>query len=393
MSFALARKIADAVLYEGYVLYPYRRSALKNRFRWQFGVVAPRGWSEHGGDPWEMQTECLVEPHGEPLLEITIRFLQIVVRDPGRPEEWEEGVERTIDLHDVGAASLIASALDVPISLPGSPIAGLVRLSAEAIDGLLKLRIRIENLTDLPSAATASRSEAMRLSLIGAHTLLAVRNGAFVSLTDPPEAARAAASSCSNLHTWPVLAGPAGSRDVLLSSPIILQDYPAIAAESPGDFCDATEIDELLTLRVMTLTDEEKREACASDTRARAIVERCDSTSPEVLERLHGAIRSIRPENVEEFFNPAGDDPDTASVAVAGGSIARGAHVRLTPKRRADSMDLFLAGRTAVVESVHQDVENKSYVAVTIDDDPAAALGVRTGRFFYFYPDELELLS
>ncbi len=104
MSFALARKIADAVLYEGYVLYPYRRSALKNRFRWQFGIVAPRAWSEHGGDPWEMQTECLVEPHGDPSLEITIRFLQIEVRDPGRPEEWEEGIERTIDLHDVASA-------------------------------------------------------------------------------------------------------------------------------------------------------------------------------------------------------------------------------------------------------------------------------------------------
>ncbi len=392
MSFALARQIADAVLYEGYVLYPYRRSALKNRFRWQFGIVAPRAWSEQGGDPWEMQTECLVEPHGDASFEITVRFLQIEVRDAGRPEEWEEGTERTIELHDVAAAGLMASALDVPITLTGSPITGFVRLSAEAVDGLLRVRIRIENLTDFPDAATASRSEAMRLSLIGAHTLISVRNGAFVPPTAPPDAARAAAGACSNLHTWPVLAGPAGSRDVLLSSPIILQDYPAIAAESPGDFCDATEIDEMLTLRVMTLTDAEKREACATDARARAIVERCDSTPPELLERLHGAIRSIRPENVEEFFNPPGDDPETASIAVAGGSIVRGVRVRLAPKRRADAMDLFLAGRTAVVESVHQDLENQSYVAVTIDDDPAAAMGIRTGRVFYFYPDELELL-
>jgi hypothetical protein len=390
MSFALARKIADAVLYEGYVLYPYRCSALKNRFRWQFGIVAPRAWSEHSGEPWEMQTECLAECGADSSFDITVRFLQIEVRNAGTPEEWEEGIERTVEVHDAAGADLRR---EVPFTLPGAPpITGRLLLESEPTDSFRKLRIRIENLTEFPGAATASRREAMRHSLIGVHTLISVRNGAFISLIDPPEHARAAARACLNLHTWPVLAGPTGSRDVLLSSPIILQDYPAIAAESPGDFCDATEIDELLTLRVLTLTDDEKREACATDPRARAIVERCESTSREAFERLHGAIRSIRPENVEEFFNPPGDDPDTASIEVAGGVAARGARVRLAPKRRADSMDLFLAGRAAVVESVHQDVEGKSYVAVTIEDDPAAALGIRTGRFFYFYPDELELL-
>ena len=389
MSFAFARKIADAVLYEGYVLYPYRRSALKNRFRWQFGIVAPRAWSEHSGEPWEMQTECLAEAGADSAFDITVRFLQVEVRNAGTAEEWEEGVERTVEVRDLAGAAIRR---EVPFTLDGEPpVSGRVLLASEPIDGFRKLRIRIENVTEFPGAATASRSDAMRLSLVGVHTLVSVRNGAFVSLIDPPESARAAARACSNLHTWPVLAGPAGSREVLLSSPIILQDYPAIAAESAGDFCDATEIDELLTLRVMTLTDEEKREACNTDPRARAIVERCESASEEDFRRLHGAIRS-RPESVEEFFNPPGDDPDTASIEVAGGVAARGARVRLAPKRRADSMDLFLAGRTAVVESVHQDVDGKTYVAVSVENDPAAALGIRTGRFFYFYPDELELL-
>jgi len=368
MSFELARKIADAVLYEGYVLYPYRRSAVKNQFRWQFGVVAPRKWSEEGGEPWEMQTECLIEPHGSPVLDVTVRFLQVQ-----GPESWEEGVERTIDPRGVSTAE----PTDVPFSITGeTPITGFVRLSAERIDGFVKFRVRIENSTEFEDQ---DRNAAMRRSLIGTHTLLSVSNGVFVSLTDPPQDARAAAAQCSNVHTWPVLVGKAPERDVLLSSPIILQDYPAIAPESQGDFCDATEIDELLTLRVMTLTDEEKREARATNGRAREIVERCDSIPPEMFERLHGAARSV-----EGFFNPPNEQPESAGIKVGGRSLSKGARVRLAPKRPADSMDLFLAGRTAVIEAVHHDVEDRVYVAVEVE-------GAGGGRYFYFYPDELEL--
>jgi hypothetical protein len=391
MTFEPARRIADAVLYEGYVLYPYRPSSAKNQFRWQFGIVAPRDWSlQTGGDPWEMQTECLVEPSGEPQLEITVRFLQVQLRDTG-PAEWEDGVERTLDFHPLRLDDLVKTPRNVPFEV--APIAGLVRLSAEAVDGLMKLCVRIENHTEFPDAAEAPRSEAMRRSLVGTHTLLAVAGGSFVSLMDPPPAAKAAAQACSNLHTWPVLVGERGARDVMLSAPIILEDYPAIAPESQGDFCDAAEIDELLTLRVMTLTDAEKREACASDDRARAIIERCDNIPPEIFERLHGAVRSLGPSSSERFFNPPDEAPEKEAVEVDGARVSRGSRVRLAPKRRADSMDLFLAGRTAVVEAVHHDVENRIYVAVTVEDDPAADIQGRVGRFFYFYPDELELVG
>jgi hypothetical protein len=387
MSFEAARRIADTVLYEGYVLYPYRPSSTKNRFRWQFGIVAPREWS---ADPWEMQTECLVERHGAAAVDITVRFLQVQ-----GPAEWEEGAERTIDVRTVLLDELAATPREVPFEIAGDPaIVGALRLSADAIDGLIKLRVRIENLTPFPGAGEAERSAAMRRSLVGAHTMLSVTEGAFVSLMDPPPEARAAARSCTNIHTWPVLAGTPGSRDVMLSSPIILEDYAAIAPESQGDFCDGTEIDEILTLRVMTLTDEEKREACASDERARRIIERCDNIPAEVFERLHGAVRSLgKPGEIEHFFNPADEMPETAAIDIEGTAVSRGTRVRLTPKRNADSMDLFLAGRTAVVEAVHRDVENRVYIAVTVEDDPAADIQGRVGRFFYFYPDELELVG
>jgi hypothetical protein len=91
-----------------------------------------------------------------------------------------------------------------------------------------------------------------------------------------------------------VLVGEEGQRNMLLSSPIILSDYPQIAPESPGDLFDGGEIDQLLILNIMSLTDEEKEEMRASDPRAREILERCESLSPEELMNLHGAIREFR---------------------------------------------------------------------------------------------------
>jgi hypothetical protein len=382
MSFEMARKIADAVLYEGYLLYPYRPLALKNRFRWQFGVIAPPAWSEAGGEPWEMQTECLVEPQSEPVVEIVVRFLQ--VRDDGGTEQ---SIERTVEMR---AVRLDERGRDLGFEIDGGTISGVVRTTVETAGPYWKLRVRIENRTPLPEAATSERTAAMRHSMIGTHTMLTICGGAFLSMTDPPPEG---AAGCCNLNTWPVLIGAEGARDVMLSSPIILPDYPAIAPESQGDFFDSTEIDELLTLRVMTLTDEEKREALAGGDRARRVIERCDNIPPEIFERLHGAIRSIEPSEHESFFNPASERPEVQAVEIGSRNVSRGERVRLLPRRNADSMDMFLAGRIARVAAVHRDVEDRVYVAVTVEDDPAADMHEAFGRFLYFYPDELELLE
>ena len=193
-----------------------------------------------------------------------------------------------------------------------------------------------------------------------------------------------------------------GGDDVMLSSPIILYDQPEIASESPGDLYDALEIDEILSLRTMTLTDEEKQEARATDPRAAAIIDRVDTMSPEMLERLHGTIRSLRevvPGRDEEraevpWWSPGADasiDPEKDSVDIRGAKVAKGSRVRLCPgARRADAQDMFLAGRMAVVEGVFLDVEDKHYLAVTLEDDPAAELHQWHGRFLYFAPDEVE---
>ena len=282
------------------------------------------------------------------------------------------------------------------------PITGVIRVAGEPMGSLIKIRIRIENLSPCAKDEKTKRTRALRHALVGAHTLLAVRDGAFISLLDPPEWARQAVTSCVNLHTWPVLVGEEEERDVMLSSPIILYDYPQVAPESPGDLFDATEIDEILALRTMTLTDDEKAEARATDSQAAAIIDRVDTLPPEILDRLHGAVRYLRkstakttdePESVP-WWDPGADasvSPETDSIQINGVIVSKGCRVRLRPGlRRSDAQDMFLQGRMATVEAVFSDVEDKQYLAVTLADDLAADLNRWHGRYLYFYPDEVE---
>jgi hydrogenase maturation protease len=303
------RAIADAVLYEGYVLWPYRRSALKNQKRWTFGGVYPRAHAErHPDDPWVMRTECLLETGGTPLVDVSVRFLQVVRRrlrdgeafvdeltvDGERHLAWDESVEREMSV-PVGGS--------VPIAIPSGEIEeppavrswealeGSVATRADRIaDGLYRLTVEVSNTTAWDGK---DREEAMRRTFCSTHAVLRAREGAFASLTDPPERLREAAAACSNRHTWPVLAGEPGSHDTLLSSPIILEDHPRIAPESPGDFFDGGEIDQMLVLNILSLTDEERAEMRDSDPRTRELLERTESLGEDELRALHGAIREF----------------------------------------------------------------------------------------------------
>ena len=149
-----------------------------------------------------------------------------------------------------------------------------------------------------------------------------------------------------------------GDDDVVLSSPIILYDHPEVAPQSPGDLYDATEIDEILALRVMTLTDEEKSEARGTDSRAAAIIDRCDDMSPETLEPPARADAPGRPASPTStgsrgadaavpWWDPAVDasvDPWTDTVLVGGVEVARARRFASGRRRRADAQDMFLAG-------------------------------------------------
>jgi hypothetical protein len=349
MNLELARKIADAVLYEGYILYPYRAQSVKNRQRFNFGVLMPRRWAERqqAGDSGRLQTECLVEG-SSPQVDIRVRFLQLISRQvaqaragdraSGRThyeakqpfeyevvpaleidgeihQTWEEAVEREIVSPPLNLAELASTpralrwnyeadeATQPLLDRDGRAVGAIIRrrgpleacvtISAERLgDDLWKVRVEVENRTPMP--VEASRPEAQLGALASAHVLLAAQSGKFISLLDPPQSFASAVAGCRNAGVWPVLVGTEGERDLMLASPIILYDYPQIAPESGGDFCDGTEIDEMLALRVMTLTDDEKRAMRSVDRRAREILERTETLAHSSLMHLHGTIRGLR---------------------------------------------------------------------------------------------------
>jgi hypothetical protein len=303
------RAIADAVLYEGYMLWPYRRSATKNQRRWTFGGVHPRGHSErHPDDAWTMRTECLLE--GGTDVRVSVRFLQVVARQvlrDGEPVDeltvagerhlsWDEAVERELALDAPGRLAIAIAAGSVEEPLPGGAIVrswealdGAVELAVEPVDdGLARVVVEIANTTPWDRD---DREAALRRTFCSTHTVLRAARGEFVSQTDPPERLRDVAAACRNVGTWPVLVD---GRHTMLSSPIILEDHPRIAPESPGDLFDGGEIDQLLVLNILSLTDEEKAEMRASDPRTREILERTEALTGDELMRLHGAIRDFR---------------------------------------------------------------------------------------------------
>lgn len=417
MSFDRARAVADAVLLEGYLLYPYRASSRKNRYRWTFGVLAPKAWSAAGGcERSRLQLQCLVSGRsdagpGDPLIEGRLRFFQLVQRrvekyvagcyQPAASMEvddqivipWDEG-----QVHEVPLAAALDHPTGIPVHVPGGreeetivdgaghiigrvvrerwPVSGEVVIRAEVVAAtrpLHRLTVTVENVTS-SAVPGVSRDQILCASMLATHLCLGT-NAEFLSAMDPPAWAAEAAARCQCVGTYPVLAGKPGDHDLLLAAPIVLYDHPEIAPESTGDFYDSTEIDEMLTLRTMTLTPEEKREMRATDRRAAELLDRVESMPELDMERLHGAIRSRR--ELPRELEPVPPQP--------------GDRVRVrAPVGRTDAQDLLYAGRFATVEKVLRDVDGDVFVAVTFEEDPAAELHRWYGRFHYYRLSEID---
>jgi hypothetical protein len=315
-----------------------------------------------------METQCLVGGTGGHL-DGRLRFLQAQRRDSSG---WDEGELREVDFEAPLESGRKETIFEEP-GEAGGAIAGIIRMKVEPVQArhpLARLSVRVENLTSWSRGE--GRPDTLPSSLLGAHLMLRLRGSSFLSLIDPPDWAEPAAAECWNTRVFPVLAGEPGQRDMVLASPIILYDHPQIAPESPQDLFDATEIDEILTLRTRSLTDEEKREARATDPRIAALIDRADALTEQELMRMHGVLRQVPP----------------------GNRLTPGDRVRLRPgTRRSDAQDFLLAGRLATVRALLRDVDDRECVAVTIDDDPAAELHATKGRFHYFQLDEVEPVS
>jgi hypothetical protein len=338
--------IANAVLYEGYMLYPYRPSSVKNRQRFNFGVLYPRSYSDTqtGSDVCSMQTECLVQGSFLTAVEVRVRFLKMVARSVRKVTEpmqspdvglgfepvpllevdgkvfapWQEAIECEVTVPACNLDSLTEAPLERKFEFPPKEeteflrdatdrLVGLIARRQESVQGivemvalrvageLFKVHVRVKNLTSFgDDSVQTSRDTALMRSLVSTHILLGAVDGRFVSLLEPPDNLRDLATSCQNVGAWPVLVGAEGEQDTILASPIILYDYPQIAPESPGDLFDGTEIDEILALRILTMTDDEKREMRSTDERARKMLDRTETLPMEQLLKLHGTLRELR---------------------------------------------------------------------------------------------------
>lgn len=441
------RAIANAVLYEGYILYPYRPSSIKNRQRWTFGGVFPKAFDQQG-DASRMETQVLLRGGEQAAFNAHFRFLQVMTREVGQlatpvrelPVEgepaltrvssfnvdgqellaWEEAIEREIGLGPLRPADVQGAACVTPFCFKGARefepvrdrsgriVAALIRTS-QTIQGVVeakaqkqspdvwKLTIGIENVTPLTGADREERAAAQLRAFASTHAILTVEDGAFISLLDPPDDLREAAGECRNVGAFPVLVG-GQDNSAMLASPIILYDHPAIAPESPGDLFDGTEIDEILTLRILAMTDAEKREMASVDARARALLERTHALTAEDMARLHGVMRNHPSQASQIEPPPMGGDhekPRLVSLLESGRSLCVGARVRLRPKSGGDIMDIVLKDKIAVVEAIERDFEDRIHVAVTLIDDPGRDLGAAgfPGHRFFFSQEEIEPIA
>jgi hypothetical protein len=440
MNRELVDKVVHAVLYEGYILYPYRASSKKNqRERFTFGRVYPKAYSyaQAGVEPSTMQTECLVRNESrDALLEISLRFLQPSAREIGKLREpvnqladdvsfeivpelkvsdqlyqtWQEAIEREVSLpaSSLNEASERAEAFRFSATRTlesireGEKIVGVILRRSEAIAGkiqlmtcpiddkVMKITVRVTNESGIDKEKLDDQNEVIMRTFASTHTILLASGGEFISLLDPAPEYEQAAKECKNVGCWPVLVGEEEKleRDTMLSSPIILYDYPKIAAESAGDLFDSTEINEILTLRVRTMTDAEKIEMRMLDEHARRILERSENMTSDHFMQMHGKLRNVRSLH-EGFFNPA---KRIESAKVQGVDLKKGDRVRIRPKKRADIMDMALDGKVGIIEAVEQDVEHNVHFALVLEDDPGRDLGMdrHIGHRFFYSANEVE---
>ena len=252
-----ARKVADAILYEGYLLYPYRQSAQKNQVRFQFGVLMPPGYagrSTTASRPparpsawwsapttrrsWSCCGSCSCSggpcrrsrPDDGDLREVGTLYV-----DGTEYTGWDEAAER--EQHVTVRSATCSRRTGTPSSTPArasrpqdltdargrragrlvrewAAADGMIRLHAERVAGpyqALRLRVRVENHT-ASRAQLRTRTDGLRQRADRRAPMIGVPGGRFLSMTDPPEWAAAEVRQCVNTGTWPVLGGPGGLR-------------------------------------------------------------------------------------------------------------------------------------------------------------------------------------
>jgi len=352
--------LVQSLLFEGYALYPYTPGATKNSTPTPFGIVYPPDYaatSPHTHDLLRM--ECLIEAgDDEPELFGDVRFLQ------GSGPNYQ-AVPRRMEL---GWAPAGAGPREQEFAF--EPVCGRIRVDAEREeDGRWRAHLSVHNTT--PGSAGLDRKDGLQLALISTHVVLHVRGGKFIS---PLE------GGTESLNTFPVLG--TAEDDAMLGAAIVLPDHPQLAPESKVDMFDNTEIEEALLLHVHTLSDEEREEMAHGDPAVKEMIGRALAATPQDIFALHG--------RTEMGGHPAAGE---AEVDVDGTVFRPEQKVVLHPGRGGDPYDQMLDGRTATIQRIYVDVEDRVHLGITVDDDPVQDMMRDTGRYLYFFPNEVEIVA
>jgi hypothetical protein len=292
---SILSEITNTLLYEGYSIFPYHRSAIKNQKPIPFGVVYPRSYNSHNPHfPAEMRSECIVCGSKIFSVHITICFLHLLKTNN---DGWQT-VERRIETENIITDELLINSQKIPFYFNGEneneilPIRGEVVIKTEAIeniDNAFKISANVINNSLSADAKNLSRDEALRQSFLSTHIILTATSGEFISSQDPPEKFGAAIAQCKNVGAWPILIGE--ENTTMLCSPIIVYDHPEIHPQSKTDLFDSTEIEEALMLHFAAMSDEEKNNIANSDEKLRAMFNKVSEVTPQEMIGLHGGMK------------------------------------------------------------------------------------------------------
>ena len=371
-------QLIDALLYEGYALYPYTPGAAKNATPTPFGILYPPTYAAALPSTFErLELRCELQAPPEAVLSAEVRFLAAA-------GERHEAAAHRVRLADVTVGVLAAQReVETAEESPGRLLLALGLGAHELGSGRYEVTLAVENRT--PCAQGLDRSGALAHSLLSTHPILRVSGGRFSSPLECP---------CRSVNTFPVLAS--ATDDAVIGAAIVLPDHPRIAPESRGGMFDSTEIEEALLLHVKTLSDAEREEIERHDPLVREMVARATAATPDDILALHGRVTLRDPVTdtpPQEPPNLADPQAGEQHAEVAGVRFTRGDKVRIRPGPDADLHARMLDGRTATIERIMIDYDGKTHLGVTIDDDPGQELLRESGRFLFFFAPEVEVLQ
>ena len=375
-------QLVDSLLWEGYALYPYTPTATKNATPTPFGIVYPPVYAGTLASTYDhLELRCVLEAPGDALLSAEVRFLA-----PGG--DRHQAAERRLGVPGamVGALASVPARKRASVECGGENPPLAVELTLEASElghGEYEVTLRVANGTLVSSGL--DRAGALSRSLLSTHPIVRVQGGRFLSPLERP---------CRSINTFPVLASPAD--DAVLGAAIVLPDHPEIAPESRGGLFDSTEIEEALLLHVQVLSDAEREEIEQHDPAVREMIARAAAATPEEIVALHGRVTVRDPHTTEPPSEPPGlVDPRAGEEAaeVDGVTFRRGAGVIIRPGPDADLHARMLDGRAATIERIFTDYDGRTHLGVTIDDDPGQELMRETGRYLFFFAEEVEVMD